>query len=123
MRGSRRLLAVTAILWLSCQIGSVMLTPLAAWAGVVDLTDCTCPHGVGAACPMHQKSESGSKVCVMRAVNDQAIMVLGSMFGLTPPAPKAAVVADPVPAGNVTLPQFSLILVRPPRPEAPPPRA
>lgn len=97
--------------------------PVAAWASAIDLTECLCPHGAGAACPMHQKAESASKMCVIRGVNDQATMVLVTMFGVTAPASKAAVVADPAAVGKVTPTPFSLILLRPSRPEPPPPRA
>src|SRR5689334_19400275 len=118
-----RVIAITATVWLSCQIASVVIMPVAAWVGAIGLTECICPHGAGAACPMHKQPESGSKMCVMRSVDDQSTMVFGSMFGLTPPPPKAVVIAYPALVWNVTLRQFSLILLRPSPPEPPPPRA
>src|SRR5882724_2120398 len=113
MRGVRRLRGITVAAWLLCQIGTVVFTPVVALASLEDPSaQCTCPRGAEATCPMHHAPASGSKVCSMRGLNDQAIIVWGTTFGVITPVSEVTSARDRTAAGDVALSQFMLIPAR-----------
>lgn len=78
----RRVLGPVAALWLSCQIGTATLVPIAMVFGAAAHAECTCGHGDDATCPMHHKSSGGSAPCAMRAANDSGAAVLTTLIGI-----------------------------------------
>jgi hypothetical protein len=119
MTWARRALGPIAAVWLVCQAASLALVPTleAGWA------DCTCAHGADATCPMHHKTASGLKVCVMRSAAASVPAILNSLLSVAGllPAPPLAVV-QVVRASAVAVVR-SPLTERPSPPDSPPPRA
>jgi len=122
----RRALVPLAAVWLSCQIGTVALAPVALWVNAADphAAECTCGHGTGATCPMHHRKAPATpnSHCSMQAANHAGTAVLTSIVGVAGLIPEStpALVA-PVASMNVS----STDVVRGERPlppEPPPPR-
>jgi hypothetical protein len=109
-----------AALWLVCQAATLTLVPALFDAS---LADCTCTQGAGAACPMHQKTSSGTKVCVMHSITTSGVALLDALFsvaGLVPaPSPAAARVLTSRPL----FVDRSIATERHAPPDPPPPRA
>src|ERR1700730_3488917 len=88
MKRARRLLVAAAAVWLSCQLATVTLTPIAVWVSAAGgvATGCTFTHGADSIGPMHHKSSAGgTKICVMQSVNDHATVLFVSIFALAAP--------------------------------------
>ena len=130
----RRVLAPLALVWLSCQIGTVALVPVALWVSAADphAAECTCGHGTDAMCPMHHKPSggpmhheptSGSVPCAMQAANSSEAAVLTTLVGT------AGLIAEPpraiqpaVPSVGAQAGDVSAVGERPVPPDPPPPR-
>jgi len=116
----RRTVARIIIAWLSCQIAGATLLPATAPRDA----ECQCTHGADAACPMHHKRASGSKACVMQAVEGDTALAIASMVGIAGVLPAPVETAEPRsslqrPAHRETQP----ISLAPVPPDPPPPRA
>jgi len=124
----RRLLAPLAVVWLSCQIGTVALVPVAMWASAASphAAECTCGHGADAMCPMHHHGPAGnsSRHCSMQPANGTGTAVLTTIFGVAGPIPEsAASLVAPVPSTSVGPADVDVRGERPVPPDPPPPRA
>src|SRR5438477_6558257 len=104
----RRALAPLAVIWLSCQVATVGLAPVALWVGTTDphAAECTCGHGADAMCPMHHHKPAGNtnSNCAMQAANGPATAVLTTLVpvaGLVPESTPSLLA--PVPSIRVTL--------------------
>jgi hypothetical protein len=123
----RRALAPVAVMWLSCQVGTVALVPVALWVSHADThkAECTCGHGAGAMCPMHHhKPVPGrSSDCSMQAAHEPSAVVLASIIGIAGliPGSTPSLVA-PVPSNNVIPAGLDVRGERPVPPDPPPPR-
>src|SRR5258705_3517430 len=88
----RRALAPLAAMWLSCQIGTVALVPVALWVSAADshAAECTCGHGADAMCPMHHHKPTGNTNgnCAMQAAKSPATAVLTALVGVAGGQPK-----------------------------------
>ena len=82
----RRVRAPLAAIWLSCQIGTVALVPVALWISAADphAAECTCEHGADAMCPMHRHTPAGNtnSDCAMQAANGADAAVLTTLVGV-----------------------------------------
>jgi hypothetical protein len=122
----RRALAPLAAIWLTCQIGTVALVPLALWVPAADphAAECTCGHGDGAMCPMHHKPIGGSAPCAMQAANGSGTAVLTTLVGTAGLIPERTVAIRP----GILSEQFrpadaALVGERAVPPDPPPPRS
>jgi len=123
MTRSRRVCGLVAAAWLSCQVGGVALATIVWVAGAnAEQTLCTCTHGADAICPMHHQVKPGSRVCVMKSLNDPAAFVFASLLGLAVPIPEAGSLGDLAPDGTVAIAARSPNGSRPTPPDPPPPR-
>lgn len=127
MTRMRRALAPLAAIWLSCQIGTVALGPLALRVSAADphAAECTCGHGADAMCPMHhhKPARDPSGHCSMQASNETGtgvITTLVSAAGLIPESTPSLVA--PVPSMNVSPTDVDVRGERPAPPDPPPPR-
>lgn len=115
---------MTAV-WLSCQIGSIVIFPVVLWTTAADpeLADCTCVHGPDMVCPMHQKPAKPSSACGMQGANtDDA--VLSTLAGAAGVVPESVVEIGPVAsAKHVARFAARVVGLRPVPPDPPPPRA
>ncbi len=125
MTRARRVLARVAAVWLCCQLVAGTLGPVAIALGAPDANavECTCGHGGDATCPMHHKSTTGSKVCVMRALGERPGLVLSSTFGLTGPVPASTYSIVLASDRREIWTAVSMRPIRPAPPDPPPPRA
>jgi hypothetical protein len=124
----RRVLAPLALIWLSCQIGTVALGPIALWVSAAHphAAECTCGHGADAMCPMHHHKPAGNSnsPCSMQAANSTGTAVLTTIFGVAGPIPEsAASLVAPVPSTSVGPADVDVRGERPVPPDPPPPRA
>jgi hypothetical protein len=80
----RRLLAPLTAIWLFCQLGTVLLVPVAVSAGASDshAAECTCGHGAEATCPMHHKPAGSAKPCAMQSTNIFGAGAISSLVGI-----------------------------------------
>jgi len=123
----RRTLAPLAAIWLSCQIGTVALVPVALWVSAADphAAECTCGHGADAMCPMHghKPAEDTNSNCAMQAAKGVATGVLTTLVGsagLIPESTRSLV--PPVPSISVRAFDVDVRGERPVPPDPPPPR-
>jgi hypothetical protein len=123
----RGALAPVAALWLSCQIGTVALAPVALWVSAADphAAECTCGHGADMMCPMHHHTPTGNgnSRCAMEATNGPGAAVLTTIVGVAGllPASTPALVAL-APSTGVVPSDVDVRSERPIPPEPPPPR-
>ena len=124
MTRSRQFLEVIAAVWLSCQLGTVALVPIALWMNPDGhAAACTCTHGADATCPMHHKSApAGSKVCAMQSASHHPLVVT-SLFSAAGLIPGSTGFAEPTPSTDITIDIRPITTARPIPPEPPPPRA
>lgn len=124
----RRALAPLAAMWLSCQIATVALVPVALWVSAADphAAECTCGHGADAMCPMHHHKPTGNTNgnCAMQAANSPATAVLTALVGVAGLIPEATgSFVAPVPSTRVRTSDADVRGERPVPPDPPPPRA
>jgi hypothetical protein len=124
----RRGLAPLAAIWLSCQIGTIALVPVALWVSAADphAAECTCGHGVDALCPMHRHRPAGNQNshCSMQAANGAGTAVLRTFVGVAGLIPESTpLLVVPVPSTSVSPADVDLPGERPVPPDPPPPRA
>ena len=123
----RRALAPLAAIWLSCQIGTVALVPVALWVNAADphAAECTCGHGADAMCPMHRHKPAGdpNSHCSMQASNETGTGVLTTIVGAGGLIPESTPsLVAPVPSMNVRPADADVRGERPVPPDPPPPR-
>jgi hypothetical protein len=121
----RRLLAPVTAIWMFCQIGTVALVPVALWVTATDphAAECTCGHGPGAACPMHQKPSGKSARCVMQAANGSGAAVLTTFVGMAGLVPEPTSSIQPaIPSAHHDGTDVQIVGERPVPPDPPPPR-
>src|SRR5438105_10204717 len=120
MTRSRQFLGVVAAVWLSCQLGTVALTPIAFWVNASDGdAACACTNGADAICPMHHKSApAGSKVCVMQSASNHALL-LTSLFSVAGLMPRSTAFAEPTQSTRVTVGDHPSPTARPIPPDPP----
>jgi hypothetical protein len=87
----RRVLAPLTAIWLTCQIGTVALVPVALWVSTADphAAECTCQHGGEATCPMHHKPAAPTR-CAMQNANESGTAALTSLSGILGLIPEQA---------------------------------
>ena len=123
-----RVLAPLAAMWLSCQVGTIVLAPVSVWVSAADpdAAECTCGHGADAMCPMHHHKPAGNpdSHCSMLAANVAGTAVLTTIAGVAGliPEPAPSLVA-PVSSTSVTPAGVDIRGERPVPPDPPPPRA
>ena len=114
-----------AAAWLLCQVVTVTIAPSALWVylgGAGELA-CTCAHGAESTCPMHHKTAAGSKLCLMRSVDDTGALPPSSPFGpigLLPTRTRTTVLTS---EGTASTLPVSPTADRSLPPDPPPPRA
>jgi len=90
----RRVLAPLALVWLSCQIGTVALVPVAFWVSAADpqVAGCTCGHSAHATCQMHshKPARNPNSPCSMQAANGSGTAVLTTIVGIAGLIPESA---------------------------------
>jgi hypothetical protein len=123
----RRALVPLATLWLSCQVGTVALGPVALWMTAADShgAECTCGHGAAAMCPMHRHKPAGAPHtnCSMQAPNETGTAVLTTLLGAAGLIPTAMPsLAAPIPSMHVRPADGAIRGERPVPPDPPPPR-
>ena len=123
----RRALVPLAAMWLSCQIGTVALVPVALWVSAADphAAECTCGHGADAMCPMHRHKPAGdpNSHCSMQAANETGTAVLTTIVGAAGLIPESTPsLVAPVPSMNVRPADVDVRGERPVPPDPPPPR-
>jgi hypothetical protein len=120
----RRALGLIAAVWLSCQVGLLVASPVMLWAGAAaELLECTCDHGDHALCPMHHKPSPDSTICLMRSADDNGAAVLASVYtfvGVLTPPPQALIRPSESSVVQTTTTASSC---RSAPPDPPPPRA
>jgi hypothetical protein len=119
MTWARRALGPIAAAWLVCQAATLALVPTLDATS----TECTCAHGDGGTCPMHHKTASGIRVCMMQSAATSVPATLNSLFsvaGLLPAPPQAV---RQVLRARAVLVERSILTERPSPPDPPPPRA
>ena len=124
----RRALVPLAALWLSCQVGTVALVPVALWVTAADphAAECTCGHGADAMCPMHRHKPAGAPTsdCSMQAANETGTAVLTSLVGVTGLVPQATPsLVGLIPSTHVRSFDVGVRGERHVPPDPPPPRA
>ena len=124
----RRALAPLALVWLSCQIGTVALVPAVFWVSAADpqVADCTCGHSAHATCPMHRHKPAGNpnSHCSMQAAKGSGTAVLTTIVGIAGLIPESAPsLLAPIPSIGVRPNEVDVRGERPVPPEPPPPRA
>ena len=122
----RRVLAPVTALWLSCQLGTVALVPVALWITAADAhaAECTCGHGAAAFCRMHHKPTGGSSHCAMQAVDSSGIAVVTAFVGIAGPvAESTRSIQPPIPTDYPRVADAFAAGERPVPPDPPPPRA
>jgi hypothetical protein len=124
----RRALVPLATIWLSCQIGTVALVPVALWVSAADphTAECTCGHGADAMCPMHRHKPAGNpnSHCSMQAANGAGRAVLTTIVGVAGLIPESTPsLVAPVPSTRVRPGDVHVRGERPVPPDPPPPRA
>src|SRR5688572_24357371 len=81
----RRVLAPVTAIWIFCQLGTVVLVPVALWVSAADphAAECTCGHGANAMCPMHRHKPAGDPIshCSMQASNETGTGALTTGVG------------------------------------------
>lgn len=122
----RALVPLTAV-WLSCQIGTIALVPVASWVNAADphAAECTCGHGANAICPMHRHKPAGdpSSRCSMQATNETGTAPLTTIAGAGGLLPESTLsLVAPVPSMNVGPTDDDVRGERPVPPDPPPPR-
>jgi hypothetical protein len=120
MRRVRRALGPIAAVWLAYQAATLALVPVLLATG---LADCVCSHGADASCPMHHKTDTGSKVCVMQSATTNAPAPVNALFGVTGPLPTLPEAIVPVRTASAVLAKPVTLTQRPSLPDPPPPRA
>jgi hypothetical protein len=123
----RRALVPLVAMWLSCQIGTVALVPVALWVSVADphAAGCTCGHGADAMCPMHRYKHAGdpNSHCSMQSSNETGTGVLTTIVGAGGLVPESTPsLVAPVPSMNVSPTDVDARGERPVPPDPPPPR-
>ena len=123
----RRALVPLAALWLSCQIGTVALVPVALWVSAADphAAWCTCGHGADAMCPMHGHRPAGdpNSHCSMQTANQTGTAVLTTIVGFAGLILESTPsLVAPVPSMNARPTDVDVRSERPVPPDPPPPR-
>ena len=118
----RRAIGVIAITWLSCQVTTLALAPVILWIAAEAPVECLCTHGDHAFCPMHHKPAPGSKLCLMRSVNDLGTAVLTSVYGAVGLLPVTVAAMMPELQPSLAGSDLATALVRTAPPDPPPPR-
>ena len=122
----RRVLAPVTAIWLSCQVGTLALAPIALWFTAADPhgVECTCGHGAGAMCPMHHKPIDESESCTLQAANLPGSAVLTAITGITGLVPVSMTSIGPATSTKrVSNADVQVEGRRPIPPDPPPPRA
>ena len=120
MTWMRRLLGPIAAVWLVGQAATLGVVPALLEAKAAE---CTCPLGGDATCPMHQKTGTGSKVCVMHSITTRVPVTLNSLLSVVGVIPDPPLAIALVPAVSAVRPESMLATPRPLPPDPPPPRA
>jgi len=122
----RRALVPLAATWLTCQVGTVALGPVALWVSADShAAECTCGHGADAMCPMHRHKPAGDPDtnCSMQAANGAGTAVLTTIVGAAGLIPESTPsLVAPVPSTNVSRTDVDVRGERPVPPDPPPPR-
>jgi hypothetical protein len=120
MTRARRALGPTAAVWLVCQAATLTLAPALLDASVAE---CVCTHGADATCPMHHKTATSAKVCVVQSTTTSAPAALNSLFSVVGLVPDSPLAIAPVPTASPLLIECSMVTERHSPPDPPPPRA
>jgi hypothetical protein len=123
----RRVFVPLAAMWLSCQVGTVALTPVVMWVSAADprAAECNCGHGPDAMCPMHRHKPAADPIsdCSMQAANETGTAVLTTLVGAAGLIPESTPsLVAPVPSMNVGPTDVDVRGERPLPPDPPPPR-
>jgi hypothetical protein len=121
----RRVLVPFTAIWLTCQVGTIAVVPVALWFTAPDqhADECTCGHGLGAICPMHHKPSSGLEPCAMRPANGSGAAVLTTLVGITGlVAELARSIQPPMSSASPNTTDVQVAGERPVPPDPPPPR-
>jgi hypothetical protein len=126
MREFRRRLTGVAGAWLAAQLAFASAAPVALRAAMptsADAVQCTCSHGDGTACPMHQAARADDPdACSCRGTSDAGAAIIASLLGdtaiLTAPAPAIGASSGARVPGDLPSRPLELDLV----PDSPPPR-
>ena len=120
----RRLRVVVAAVWIGCRVAALVAAPVAVWIHAADAAvECQCTHGADATCPMHHKSQGGTRVCAMQVAGDWATAAVESMLGLAAPHASHVAIDDVYDDGRVRVVASPLFPILNVPPEPPPPRA
>ena len=125
MTSLRRALAPVAAIWLICQAATLTIALPAFWVQSVGAGElaCTCAHDVDGACPMHHKTSTGAKLCLMQRADDSGTSVLRSLLGAIGLIPTRTATTAPASLGSEPLLASGAVTDRPVPPDPPPPRA
>jgi len=120
MKWARRSIGPIAAVWLLCQAAVLAAVPALLDA---TLAECVCTHGADAACPMHQKTAAGARVCVMRNAATDAPARLNLPFSIAGLVPATQPDLLPLVAADAIVFEPSVLRYRSSPPDSPPPRA
>jgi hypothetical protein len=121
----RRVLGPLATIWLIGQVATLTVALPVFWvqlAGAGALA-CTCSPGADSTCPIHHKTSTGSKLCLMRSADDSGAWVLSSLLSAVGLIPTRTATAAPNSVGAEPIIASSATTDRPVPPDPPPPRA
>jgi hypothetical protein len=111
-----------AFVWLLCNAATLSLGPMVLAQSGDDLLECTCAHGDHATCPMHHNRTPGSKLCLMRSLDDSRTGVLTSLLGAVGLTVASTPLAEPESHQVSALRDATSAILRPAPPDSPPPR-
>ena len=123
MTRMRRVIGRLIAAWLLCQ-ATATLAPAAVqiqadgWG-----LQCECSRGAMSTCAIHHRTARGSKLCLIRSVDDTAAATLSSLFGVIGLVPAPTVPLKPASAGASARADASPVAWRPLALDPPPPRA
>ena len=119
----RRLRTLVAAVWIGCRVAALVAAPVAVWIHAADAAvECQCTHGADATCPMHHKSQGGTRVCAMQVAGDWATAAVESMLGLAAPQALQVMIDEPHLLDRVIATENASFSFPSVPPEPPPPR-
>jgi len=127
MHRVRRAIGPIVVAWLLCQGATVVFAAavLGVDAVAVTLLECTCAHGTEHAdCPMHHPAApSGPGLRQVQCASQVDTALLGSLMGQAGLVPALANAIPSIPPRVFVPMDAGTFVLRPARPDPPPPRA